>query len=431
MALAMPRRAAAAGPSPGSDPPAWFADGESALVPVPPPTSEALSYHRSGNVLWVLRSVWELAVPALMLFTGLSARVREWAQRVGRKWLFAIVLYFVAMAVCYQAVHLPLAFYLGFVRPHAYGLSNQSLGKWCGDWLKWLAVLLVVGSLVSGLLYWAIRKNPRGWWWTCSLGAAPLVAFAVLVAPVWLDPLFNRFGPMTDRALEQEVLALAERAGIEGSRVFEVDKSVDTKAVNAYVTGLLGTRRIVLWDTLLAKLDRREVLVVTGHEIGHYVLGHVQLGVALTCGFLALAFLGAHRVSGWALGRFGARWGVRGLPDVASLPLLVLLFQLAGVALLPVGNAISRHFEREADRFALELTRDNQAAATSFVKLQHANLGVPRPGWFYQIWRASHPSLGERIDFCNTYRPWRTGEPLKYQHHFRPGARRHGSRDHE
>jgi Zn-dependent protease with chaperone function len=420
-ALMVAARAAENTASPQSSLAAVAAPAGSAPVPIPAPTAEALSYHRSGNVLWIIRTAWELAVPALMLFTGLSAGLRDWAQRVGRRGLFVVVLYFVALAVLYRAVNLPLDFYLGFVRQHAYGLSNQSLGKWFGDWLKMLAVLLSVGGALLWLPYLVLRKSPRHWWLIASLGAVPLVVLTVMVAPVWLDPLFNEFGPMKDKALEKEILTLAQRAGIEGSRVFEVNKSVDTKAVNAYVTGLLGTHRIVLWDTIIARLDRRELLVVMGHEMGHYVLGHVQMGVALTCGFIALTFYGLHRVSGWALRRFGERWGVRALSDVASLPLFVLLFQLAACVLQPASNAFSRLIEHEADRFGLELTRDNHAAATSFVKLQHTNLGVPRPGWFYKIFRASHPTLGERIDFCNAYRPWAAGRPSKYETRFRLG----------
>ncbi len=388
-------------------------------VSVPEPTEQALSYYRTGNALWVVRTLWELAVPALFLFTGLSARVRDWARRVGRKWFFVVLLYFVVLAVLYSVANLPLDFYRGFVRQHTYGLSNQTLGKWFGDWLKTLAVLLAVGGALLWLPYLVLRKSPRRWWLLCSVGAVPLVVLAVVVAPVWLDPLFNDFGPMKDQALEKEILTLAERAGIQGSRVFEVNKSVDTKAVNAYVTGLFGTHRIVLWDTILARLDRRELLSVMGHEMGHYVLGHVQLGVALTCAFIAVTLWGAGAVSGRVVRRFRERLGFHELSDIASLPLFVLWFQLAAFVLLPLGNAFSRHIEHEADRFGLELTRDNRAAATSFVKLQHTNLDVPRPGWLYRVWRASHPTLGERIDFCNAYRPWQTGEPLRYEKRFK------------
>src|SRR5205814_10435789 len=128
--------------------------------------------------------------------------------------------------------------------------------------------------------------------------------FMVFITPVWIDPLFNKFSPLKDKTLEAEIVALAERAGIKESRVYEVEKSADTKAVNAYVTGFMGTKRIVLWDTIIAKLDRRELSTVMGHEIGHYVLRHVSQGISLSS---ALTFLGRYlfyRVSGRVIARF-------------------------------------------------------------------------------------------------------------------------------
>ena len=234
----------------------------------------------------------------------------------------------------------------------------------------------------------------------------------VFITPVWIDPLFNKFSPLKDKALEAEIVALAERSGIRESRVYEVEKSADTKAVNAYVTGFMGTKRIVLWDTIIAKLDRRELLAVMGHEIGHYVLRHVLLGILFSS---ALTFLGLYifyRVNGRLIDRFKARFGFERLTDIASWPFILLFFTVGNLALDPFILAFSRHLEHEADRFALEITRDNHADATASIKLQIENLSVPRPGLFYKLWRASHPSVGERIDFANTYKPWLKGERL-------------------
>ncbi|MGO8745648.1 MAG: M48 family metallopeptidase [Thermoguttaceae bacterium] len=237
----------------------------------------------------------------------------------------------------------------------------------------------------------------------------------MLIAPIWIDPLFNRFGPMQDQELEAKILAEARRAGIEGGRVFQVDKSVDTNAVNAYVTGLGHTKRIVLWDTLLAKLDQKEVLFVMAHEMGHYVLNHVIQGILV--GFFAVlaGLYAVHRMAGFLIRRYQGRFGFSELSDIASLPLLVLLTSVMSLVLSPVVLAYSRHTEHEADRFGLELTQNNHAAATAFVKLQQENLSNPRPGLLYTFWRGSHPSLGDRIDFANTYRPWAAGQPLRYE----------------
>ncbi len=302
-------------------------------------------------------------------------------------------------------------FYAGYVRQHTYGLSNQTLLKWLRDALLQGAIGLAFGSLLVWLPYWLIRRSPRRWWLYTGILSLPVMFFVMLVEPIWVDPFFNTFGPMHDKQLEAQILALADRAGIEGGRVFEVNKSVDTNAVNAYVTGLGSSKRIVLWDTLLAKLNPREVRVIMAHEMGHYVLHHVLQGLlAGFCGILLALYL-VYRAANFLLPRYKGRFGFDQLSDVASLPLLLLLAQAAALLLMPFGLAFSRHLEHEADRFALELTHDNRAAATAFVRLQSENLGNPRPGMFYTLLRASHPSLAERIEFANDYHPWEQGQP--------------------
>jgi Zn-dependent protease with chaperone function len=243
--------------------------------------------------------------------------------------------------------------------------------------------------------------------------------FVMLIAPIWIDPLFNDFGPMKDKALESKILALAERAGVEGSRVYEVNKSVDTTAVDAYVTGFLQTKRIVLWDTILAKLNEKELLVVVGHEMGHYVLHHIITGIIFSFFLILIALYVAYKLANGLIARYKRRFGFEQLSDVASLPLLLLLVGIFSFVISPISLAFSRYQEHEADRFALEITRDNHDAATAFIKLQQENLAVPRPGLLYKLWRSDHPPVGERIDFCNEYHPWKSGQPLKYADRFK------------
>jgi len=390
-----------------------------ARVPVPEPSEKALSYYRSGNVLWVINTVWGLLVPAAFLFTGFSARIRDFAQRLGRKWFFTVALYFIIYLVINFVINLPLSWYEDFVREHAYGLSNQTFGKWLGDALKGLLVGALIGSLVIWVPYLLLSYSPRRWWLYTGLLSLPFMILMMLILPIWIAPLFNKFGPMKDQALEAKILALAERAGIAGSRVFEVDMSTDTKKVNAYVAGLGNTKRIVLWDTLLAKLDESEVLFVMGHEMGHYVLGHIWQGILIGSVFVTGLLYAIHRTAGWLIDRYKARFGFDRLADIASLPLIILLFSLAGLITGPLGLAYSRHCEHQADRFGLEITQNNHAAASAFAKLQIENLGVPRPGLLYKTWRASHPPVGERIDFANEYRPWEKNQPLVYGKYFR------------
>ena len=394
---------------------------ETAPVAVPEPTADAVRFHRTGLALWVVARVWSLGVPALILWSGSSARIRDWAAgRGGRRPWFAAVAAYGAIYLCVDfALKLPLRFYAGFVRLHDYGLSVQPLGRWLGDQAKGLGVEVVGAGLFLWIPYLLMARSPRRWWLWTGLLVLPLSAFSALIAPTVIDPLYNEFGPMRDKALEARIDALARRAGIDGGKIFEVDKSRDTTTVNAYVTGLFGTKRIVLWDTLLDKLDDDEVLVVMGHEMGHYVLDHVAIGLTLSSLGTIFALALIHGAAYRLIRRHGPRFGFDRLTDVASAPLILLLAQVTMLAGSPLINASSRYMEHEADRFALEITRDNRAAARGEAKIQVDNLAVPRPDPLSYWMRSTHPSIAERIDFANRYRPWELGRPLRYDHLFR------------
>ena len=388
-------------------------------VPVPEASEKAMDYYRSGNVLWVVDVLWGMLIPAIVLFSGLSAKIRTWAERMGKKWFFVIGIYFVLFSILMFIVNLPLSYYEEFVRQHAYDLSTQTFGKWFGDSLKSLMVGVIMGVLFLWIPYLLLKKSPRRWWLYVGILAIPFLFFLLIIAPIWISPLFNDFGPMKDKGLEAQILALADRAGIEGSRVFEVNKSVDTKEVNAYVSGFLSTKRIVLWDTIIDKMNSKELMFVMGHEMGHYVLGHVWKSVLFFSVLIICTLYTVYRAANGLIARYGPRFGFDRLSDIASLPLITLLASITMFIITPIETWYSRHNEHEADRFGLELTRDNHEAATAFVKLQQENLGNPRPGWLYILWRADHPVLGDRIDFCNEYRPWETGGTLEYEEHFR------------
>jgi Zn-dependent protease with chaperone function len=392
-----------------------------AAVPVPVPSALAIQYHRSSHAIWAGATTLELLVPAALLFTGLSARVRDLARRIARgRWFPTVAIYGAAYVLIQAIVFLPFAWYAGFVRQHAYGLSTETAGQWLADWGKATAITAVIAAAVLWIPYRLLRASPGRWWLWTGLLTAPLTALAMIVAPVWIAPLFDEYGPMRDRALEARIHQLAARAGIPDSRIYEVRKRDETRQVNAYVTGLGGTKRIVLWDTLVDRLEPDEVVFVMGHEIGHFVLRHT-LTVILGATLLAtLSLYLVHRVAGRWITRFHHRFGFSRLDDVASLPLLVLVGGAVMLATTPAMLALSRWQEREADRFGLEITRDNQAAARAFVRLHDENLAVPRTGLLYRLWRGSHPDLADRIEFSNRYRPWLRGDSLRYGDHFRP-----------
>ena len=388
-------------------------------VVVPEPSALAIQYHRSGNVLWAVETGLGMIIPAVLLFSGLSARMRSLSQRVGRRWLLTVLLYAVLFTVLVAALTFPLSYYAGYVRQHQYGLSNQSLGAWAGDWIKGVALSGLGLAAVLWIPYLLLRRSPRRWWLHAGLASIPVTALLFVITPVWVDPLFDDYEPMEDKVLESRILALAQRAGIGGSRVYQVDKSSDTKLVNAYVTGVGATKRIVLWDTLLEKLDDEEILFVTAHEMGHFVLRHTLAVIIATAILVTLSLYAVHRTAAGLIRRFSLRFGFSELSDVASFPLLLLLGNVALFLLAPLVLGFSRHQEHEADRFALEITRDNHAGASTFVVLQQENLAVPRPGRLYVLWRSSHPPLADRVGFANRYRPWESGQPLRYDRMFR------------
>lgn len=388
-------------------------------VSVPVMSDLARQYYQSGNIVWATGILLRLLIPAAILWTGLSPRIYDMAHKLARnRWYFTILFYLSFYTLLTHLAFMPLAFYLGFMRQHAYGLSNQTVTIWLRHYGLEMMVTLILYALFAWLPYFIIHKSPHRWWLYTSFLAAPFMFFMMLIQPIFIAPLFNNFGPMKDERLENAILNLAAQCGINDSRVFEVDKSRDTKAVNAYVTGLGQTKRIVLWDTLVEKLNHNELLFVMGHEMGHYVLGHVIRSILLIILTIPLLLYGVHFMAHTMIERFQLRWGFKQLDHIASFPLLHMLLSICLFVGSPLGLMVSRYHEREADRFALELTQDNTSAATAFVQLQSTNLGNPRPGKLYTFWRGSHPSLGDRIDFCNTYRPWESDLSLRYHRYF-------------
>jgi Zn-dependent protease with chaperone function len=391
-----------------------------AAVPVPEPSALAVRYHRTGHLVWAGATALELLLPAALLFTGFSARLRRMAERMTRRrWFLTTAVYGVAFVLVESAALLPFGWYVGFVRQHEYGLSTETAAQWLSDGAKAIAITAVIVALGLWIPYRVLRASPRRWWLWTGLLTAPLTVLAMIVVPLWIAPVFDDYGPMRDRALEQRIHRLAARAGIADSRIYEVRKADQTRQVNAYVTGFGGTKRIVLWDTLVDRMPPDQVLFVMGHEMGHFVLHHTLTVILVATLLATLSLYAVHRVAAWSIRRYGPRFGFERLDDVASLPLLQLVGGVVMLAASPAALALSRWQEHEADRFGLEITRDNAGAARAFVTLHDENLAVPRTGLLFRLWRGSHPDLADRIVFANRYRPWAHGEPLRYGDRFR------------
>ncbi len=373
-------------------------------------TDEMRRHSRIGDTLYFVSTAWSFGVLVLILATGLSRRMRDAAARVTKKPFVVAMLYIALFTVAVAVLEFPLAYYGGFLVPHQFDLTDQSFGSWMGDMLKGLAVNLAIGSVIGALALLAIRKVRR-WWVVLWLATVPLIILVVVIQPIVIDPIFNKFEPLQDQVLKQKLLDLASRAGIEGGRVYQVNKSKQTKTMNAYVTGIGPTNRIVMWDTLLAKMNHDEVLGVMGHEMGHYVMNHIWKTLAFLLAVSIPVFYLIYRLYEPGLRRWGSRWGVTEPGDPASLPWLLLIASVIGFLLSPVISGYSRSQEHAADVFALEVTHLNEPFATAFVKMAEDSKRDPSPHPFMKYWTYSHPPIAERIPFALQYKPWEKGEP--------------------
>lgn len=390
------------------------------VVKVPEPTPEAVRFHATGHWIWAASMAISLAVPFAILRTSVGGRIQTFAENHGYGRIGSVITFVVLVSLVTFLIRLPWIFAAGHLRQKAYGLTDQSAMAWFGDTLKAVAVSVAIQCLIATIVWgFLVVRFPKTWWLWTAAGTLPFLIAGIFLTPLVIDPLFNRFEGLKDQELKTDILNLAARAGVADADVFEVDKSRQTKAVNAYVTGLFGSKRVVLWDTLIQKLPPREVRAVVAHELGHYVLGHVRWGVLIggVSAFGGMFLL--DRALRWSIDHWGTALHITRLTDLNAILLLMLLATAGEYAMAPISNAISRTMEKQADAYAIELTRDPAAVANAFATLQHENLSVPYPNWVYRTWRATHPSIGERIEFANSYRPWVKGEPGRYRINFK------------
>ncbi len=364
-------------------------------------TPEMVRHSRIRDVLYFVEIGWAGAMMLILLYSGASRKMRDLAMRVTKR-PFVIAMITIALFICAAAVlDFPLAYYSDFYVSHQFDLSDQSFASWMGDMFKGLAVNLVILMPVGALAFLAIRHFRR-WWlvlWACSI---PLILLMVIIQPLVLDPIFNKFEPLHDQVLKAKLLDLASRAGIEGGRVYEVNKSKQTKTINAYVNGIGPSARIVMWDTALQKLNHDELLAVMGHEMGHYVMKHIWKGLAFSLAVSFFVFFAGQKLIEKPL----PRWQIERAGDPAALPWILLVFGAIGFFLSPVTSGFSRHLEHEADKFSLELTHLNEPMASAFVKMAEDSKRDPDPNVLIEYWRYSHPPIAKRIPFALTYKPW-------------------------
>ena len=366
------------------------------------------AYFEGGYWLILWDAVVTIVAAWLVLRFGWAARLSAWAQRrTRRKWLqsFLFALPYMLLVAIITA---PFAIYTEFFREKQYGLMNQSFAAWIGE----NAMIMGINALIVALLFIgihaAIRRAPRNWW---AIGTGITVAglaVVIMIGPVFLEPLFNKYTPLPAGPVRDAVLSMARANGVPADNVYLVDASKQSDRVSANVAGLFGTTRIALNDNLM-KQPVDEVRSVMAHELGHYVLNHIWKMLITMSVIVALAFVAMARLLPWMVDRFGAGWGVMSLDDPAILPIAFILLAGIGVVLTPFTNTMVRTQEIEADRFGLNAARAPDSFASIAMKLsQYRKI---EPGPVEEAIFFDHPSGHTRVLTAMRWKAEHLGQP--------------------
>jgi STE24 endopeptidase len=401
-------------PSSGQEKPAYSLPPEK--------LGRAIAYSRIRVLLDLAGSGWGMLQLLLLLSLGVVAKMRNAAVDLSKnRWVQGFTFTLLLLAIT-TVLDLPLDLY-GQHAARVYGQSVQGWGSWAWDAAKSFLLTFVFGGLLVMLLFWVIRKSPDRWWFWFWVPAMLFVLVAVFVAPVILDPLFNKFEPLekTNPALVERLEQVVARGGITipPDRMFLMKASEKVTTLNAYVTGYGASKRVVVWDNSINKATPDEISFIFGHEMGHYVLNHIPatllfLGVLLLVEF----YLGSRGIR-WLLHRFGPRWKIPSQDDWGALVVLLLVLSVLSFFSEPIVNGYSRLHEHEADVYGQEaihgIVEDPQKVAQqSFQLLGEMSLTDPNPNPLVEFWTFSHPSVASRAAFAAKYNPWIEGGHPKY-----------------
>ena len=374
---------------------------EELKVQYPELKSEVYSLRMDSLHVWGVNLILSFAIPLFFLTSRLSQKINLTVGQ-GKNLFFSGLLYGIIFFGLIFLINLPLDFYSSFYLKHKYGLSDQTFLRWLELNLKGFLVNDCLIALLLWIPYYFIYSNPKGWWLNLGLLAIPVIIFMVFISPFLIDPIFNKYTSIENEQLGQAIDSLLERAGIEDAQIFMVDKSKDTKTMNAYMTGIFKSKRIVLWDTTIDNMTEEEILSITSHEMGHYVKGHIWKNIIFssvgTILILYLVFISSR----WILKASDGSFGFRNLYNYSSLPLLILALNLFTFLGSPISSYVSRTMEIEADSYEISLTKNRMPAISAMKKLYDTSLGIPRPSKIYKIWYYTHPPLEERIEFYKT-----------------------------
>jgi Zn-dependent protease with chaperone function len=389
-----------------------------------PPDLYRKAHHLGQIEFWgqIVSFIYSVLILIVVLRARLAPKFRDWAERATSVRFLQSAIFAPLLIIALDVLGIPIDAAEHWIA-RKFGLSVQSWPSWLADWTKSALLVIVLAIFLVWLLYVALRRSPRRWWFYFWIATIPITISLVFIQPVFVDPLFHKFEPLAQRdpplaaALERMVQRTGET--IPESRMYWMTASTKTNELNAYVTGIGASKQIVVWDTTIAALDTPQTVFVVGHEMGHYVLNHIPKGIAAGELFLLVLFYLGYRALEWLLARRGAQWGIRDASDWASLPAFLLLLTVLSFAANPITNAFSRHIEHQADQYGLEVTHSltpdsAQVAAQSFEVLGRIDLEDPAPNSVDVFMFYSHPTLADRIHFALTYNPWAQGSQSQF-----------------
>ena len=366
------------------------------LAIIPPDKKARSDAYFEGGYWFQLWDFLILAAIVVFLLQGrVSARIRDWAERLTSNQNLQSLLYFVPFYLLVFGLQFPMSIYEGYVREHHYGLSTQNFAGWFRDQAVGLAVGLILGAIAITILFAIVRHLGANWWVWGALASVVLLMFTALIAPVYIAPLFNTYTKLTDPKIKDPILSMARANGIPATDVYEVDESRQSNRVSANVSGFWGTERISLNDNLLKRCTPEEIITTMGHEMAHYVLNHIYKDIFFYALFFLAGFAFLNWSLHWSLARWGERWQIRGVTDVAVLPLAALLLALFFFVTTPIGNTWTRTQEYEADIFGLNAGRQPDGEAAVDLKLGDYRKLDPSP--LEEFIFFDHPSGRTRI----------------------------------
>ncbi|MDQ0162354.1 M48 family metallopeptidase [Aeribacillus alveayuensis] len=353
-------------------------------------------YSKIKNLLFFIGIPLEWFIFFLVLTIGLSKKFQQWAQSASKLPVVQMALYFFWLSLLVTILTWPFD-WLSYKISSDYQITTQPFNGWIRDQVMDFFINYVLMLIIVAVIYSLMRKFEKRWWFFAWLLSIPFTLFLMFLQPVVIDPLYNDFYPLKDKILEEKILDLAEQANIPADHVYEVDMSKKTNALNAYVTGIGPNSRIVLWDTTLTKLEEDEILFIMAHEMGHYVMKHIYVGIF---GYVLLSFVGLyliHRFMNIIVQRWGNELKVTNVRDLSSLPLFLMLLGMLSFAASPLTNTVSRVQEKKADLYAIELTENEEAAVETFQDLAKYGLSEVNPPSLVKFFRYDHPTLLERM----------------------------------